>query len=121
MLDLETQRMTQYLVEKVEESDGQLSLKEIDVSAMGKALDGLSLAQRLGVPAYLTANLEVRGENTSRTAPKANGGLISSKETPLGKESESASKPEEAATNNDKHAAGGDDDDLDAWLDSVIT
>lgn len=124
MLDLETQRLTQYSTEKIEERDGQLSLEgRIDVSSMAKTLEQMSVAQRLGIPAYLTVDLEVRGDNTSRESLKTGKDSTSTKETPGNDRNHTGgAKGKEATTNDDGNEATGDeDDDLDAWLDSVIT
>lgn len=130
MLELETQRLSQYSTEKLEKSrDGQPLLKGINMSSMGKALDQLSVAQRLGIPAHLTVDLEVRDVNiSSSVAPQSEKDKDSAHiQESTGNESDAASKRtgEQGSVaddmKDDNEATGGEVDDLDAWLDSVIT
>jgi len=122
MLSLETQRVSQYS-EKVEDNaDGQQLVKGINMSAMGKALNQLSVAQRLRIPAYLSVDLEFRDANS--TEPKrGNEPSETCEKSPLAaKQTEDDDKEtgKEDPTMNDDDSGGGEDD-LDAWLDSVIT
>lgn len=123
MLDLETHKLPQYSETKEEgdHSDGFLLVGgAIDLSKMGKALDKLSVAERLGIPSYLTTELEVR--DTSRkeindlsAASVHKQGDVLSSTSPVDDEER---KQEVLAGDEDDSKRG--DDDLDAWLDSVI-
>ena len=121
MLDLETQRLTQYPVEKVEQTEeGQEFFGGVNLSAMGKALNSLSVADRLGIPAYLTVDLEVKDLKSAQASLKTDVDESSSRSAlPDKKEIQQAT----TITNEDNKSHGTDDEDedLDSWLDSVIT
>lgn len=123
MLDLETQKLTQYPAEKVEQIDKRRELfSGVNLSAMGKALESLSVADRLGIPAYLTADLEVRGARSTQVSLQTDvdksASRFSADDVP--------DEIHEATTitkedNEESHGTGDEDEDLDSWLDSVIT
>jgi len=126
LLDLETQRLPQYYSEKLEnENNGQDLAKGISLSAMGKALDQLSEAQRLGVPAHLTVDLEVRDTTNSNVVSKGiqdENATVTATRTEETREDKSDEGVEHHPSSNDNNdAEGADEDNLDAWLDSVIT
>lgn len=122
MLDLETQKLTQYPAEKVEQIDeGRVLFSGVNLSAMGKALDSLSVADRLRIPAYLTVDLEVKRETSPQVSSKTDVDKSASRSA-----DDVPDKIHEATTitkegNEESHGSGDEDEDLDSWLDSVIT
>lgn len=122
MLNLETQKLPQYSENAVEDFGG--------LHDMGKALDQLSVAERLGIPAYLTVDLEV-GENKNKMKDEKVPSLDTRKTN--NKSADAASKqtrdeneartgdPPSNKTTNKNDSSGDEEDDLDAWLDTVIT
>lgn len=117
MLELETQRLTQYPAEKVEQTDeGHEFFRGVDLSAMGKALDNLSVADRLGIPTYLTVDLEVKGVRPAQVSLNAD--KSASHSTFRGKIQEA---PLITKDDIESQGTGDEDEDLDSWLDSVIT
>lgn len=121
MLDLET-RKQYYSSSKtvtVEEDTFVGGKNRIDISKMGKALDRLSVAERLSIPAYLTVDLEVR------ESKKGDADLSTSSARDM--ESKQAFTNVESAADgaikdsSEETKTERDEDDLDTWLDTVIT
>ena len=128
MLNLETQKLPQYMYSETVETEavGQERAKGISVKQMGKALDQLSVSQRLGIPSYLTLDLEVR-DVSNRSMPSQGGNVnkppVSTQEPCIHRD-----ETDEGAVENNREVPAKDEkdatdreDDLDAWLDSVIT
>ena len=133
LLDLETQTLPQYSENEENEDDQQL-VKGINVSSMGKALDQLSVAQRLGIPSYLTVDLEVKDVNSSWALKDGKGKSNEIDSSPLTRQVRARQENDVAEPHPSDNNAGvnhvptkeddgstGNEDDLDAWLDSVIT
>jgi len=129
LLDLETQKLPQYVEKTEDENDGQQLVNGINMSALGKALDRLSVAQRLKIPAYLTVDLEV---TSSRVATKGGKGMSNEVDNPpasletrdesgLTAEKQDSDNKADQDPTNDAKDADGNEDDLDTWLDSVIS
>lgn len=107
------------------ESVSQQLVKGIDMSAMGRALDQLSVSQRLGIPSYLTVDLEVKGVISNKASKDDGKGKSKAAESSSvtsgtlqdSDENEGASQ----VPVGEEDGSTGSEDDLDSWLDSVIT
>ena len=92
----------------------------VNLSAMGKALDSLSVADRLGIPAYLTVDLEVKDVRSAQVSLKTDVDESASRSA-LPDKKEIQEAPTITKEDNESHGTGDEDEDLDSWLDSVIT